>query len=136
MTPEVVRQLEQMIYLGSIDQLWKDHLLNMDHLKEGVGLRGYGQKDPLVEYKKEGFTLFKLMDDQVKMDVITKLYRVQVTREEEVQELQPKAQPMHFMHGAQEESQLEPTLRKEDKVGRNDPCPCGSGKKYKKCHGG
>lgn len=136
MTSEVMRQLEQMIYLGSIDQLWKDHLLNMDHLKEGVGLRGYGQKDPLVEYKKEGFTLFKLMDDQVKMDVITKLYRVQVTREEEVQELQPKAQPMQFMHGAEEESQLEPTIRKEDKVGRNDPCPCGSGKKFKKCHGG
>lgn len=136
MSADVVRQLEQMIYLGSIDQLWKDHLLNMDHLKEGVGLRGYGQKDPLVEYKKEGFTLFKLMDDQVKMDVITKLYRVQVTREEQVQELQPKAQPMHFMHGAEEESQLVPTERREEKVGRNDPCPCGSGKKYKKCHGG
>jgi preprotein translocase subunit SecA len=73
MGPEVVRQLEQMVYLGSIDQLWKDHLLNMDHLKEGVGLRGYGQKDPLVEYKKEGFSLFKMMDEQVKMDVITKL---------------------------------------------------------------
>jgi len=136
MTSEVMRQLEQMIYLGSIDQLWKDHLLNMDHLKEGVGLRGYGQKDPLVEYKKEGFSLFKLMDDQVKMDVITKLYRVQVTRQEEVQELQPKEQEMHFMHGAEEDSQLQPTLRSEEKVGRNDPCPCGSGKKYKKCHGG
>ncbi len=136
MTPEVMRQLEQMIYLGSIDQLWKDHLLNMDHLKEGVGLRGYGQKDPLVEYKKEGFTLFKLMDDQVKMDVITKLYRVQVTREEEVQDLQPKEQEMHFFHGTQEESQLQPTVRGDDKVGRNDPCPCGSGKKFKKCHGG
>lgn len=136
MTSEVMRQLEQMIYLGSIDQLWKDHLLNMDHLKEGVGLRGYGQKDPLVEYKKEGFSLFKLMDDQVKMDVITKLYRVQVTRQEEVQDLQPKEQEMHFMHGAEEESQLQPTIRNEEKVGRNDPCPCGSGKKYKKCHGG
>jgi preprotein translocase subunit SecA len=135
MSPEVVRQLEQMIYLGSIDQLWKDHLLNMDHLKEGVGLRGYGQKDPLVEYKKEGFTLFKLMDEQVKMDVITKLYRVQVTREEEVQDLQPKAQPMQFFHGSEEETELRPKERSEEKVGRNDPCPCGSGKKYKKCHG-
>jgi preprotein translocase subunit SecA len=136
MGPEVVRQLEQMVYLGSIDQLWKDHLLNMDHLKEGVGLRGYGQKDPLVEYKKEGFSLFKMMDEQVKMDVITKLYRVQVTREEEVQELQPKAQPMQFFHGSEEESELRPATRDEEKVGRNDPCPCGSGKKYKKCHGG
>ena len=88
MTPEVMRQLEQIVYLGSIDQLWKDHLLNMDHLKEGVGLRGYGQKDPLVEYKKEGFTLFKLMDDQIKTDVITRLYRIQVvTREEQVEQL-------------------------------------------------
>ncbi|MSP18365.1 MAG: preprotein translocase subunit SecA [Bdellovibrionales bacterium] len=136
MTVEVVRQLEQMIYLGTIDQMWKDHLLNMDHLKEGVGLRGYGQKDPLVEYKKEGFMLFKMMDEQVKQDVITKLYRVQVTKQEEVQELQPKRQQMQFFHGAEEDSQLRPATREEDKVGRNDPCPCGSGKKFKKCHGG
>ena len=136
MTVEVVRQLEQMIYLGTIDQMWKDHLLNMDHLKEGVGLRGYGQKDPLVEYKKEGFMLFKMMDEQVKQDVITKLYRVQVTKQEEVQELQPKPQQMQFFHGAEEDSQLRPATREEDKVGRNDPCPCGSGKKFKKCHGG
>ena len=136
LTTEVMRQLEQMIYLGSIDQLWKDHLLNMDHLKEGVGLRGYGQKDPLVEYKKEGFTLFKLMDDQVKTDVITKLYRVQVQREEQLQELQPKEQKMNFFHGAEPGvSVREPAKREEGRVGRNDPCPCGSGKKYKKCHG-
>lgn len=135
MGDQVIRQLEQYIYLGSIDQLWKDHLLNMDHLKEGVGLRGYGQKDPLVEYKKEGFTLFRLMDEQVKTDVLTKLFRVEVTREEQVEQIKPKEQEMHLMHGSQEESQLEPTKRSEDKVGRNDPCPCGSGKKYKKCHG-
>lgn len=135
MTAEVMRQLEHVVYLGSIDQLWKDHLLNMDHLKEGIGLRGYGQKDPLVEYKKEGFTLFQLMDEQVKTDVITKLYRVQITREEQVEKLQPKEQEMHFHHGNQEESQLAPVKRDEEKVGRNDPCPCGSGKKYKKCHG-
>jgi len=135
MTSDVMRQLEHVVYLGSIDQLWKDHLLNMDHLKEGIGLRGYGQKDPLVEYKKEGFTLFQLMDEQVKTDVITKLYRVQITREEQVEKLQPKEQEMHFMHGSQDESQLQPVKRDDDKVGRNDPCPCGSGKKYKKCHG-
>jgi preprotein translocase subunit SecA len=133
--PEIMRHLEQVIYLGSIDQLWKDHLLNMDHLKEGVGLRGYGQKDPLVEYKKEGFTLFKLMDDQVKTDVITKLYRVQVTREEQVEQLQPKEQEMHFFHGEEAATELAPKVREGEKVGRNDPCPCGSGKKYKKCHG-
>ena len=111
MTPEVMRQLEQIIYLGSIDALWKDHLLNMDHLKEGVGLRGYGQKDPLVEYKKEGFTLFKMMDDQVKTDVITKLYRVQVTREEQVEQLQPKKQEMHLMHGEEVQGVREPSRR-------------------------
>lgn len=138
MTAEVMRQLEHFIYLGSIDQLWKDHLLNMDHLKEGVGLRGYGQKDPLVEYKKEGFTLFKMMDDQVKTDVISKLYRVRVTREEQVEELQPKEQKMSFLHGGAPGAPAEPAApvkRDEAKIGRNDPCYCGSGKKFKKCHG-
>lgn len=135
MGTEVVRQLESVIYLGSIDQLWKDHLLNIDHLKEGVGLRGYAQKDPLVEYKKEGFALFQMMDEQVKTDVICKLFRVQVTREEQVEEMQPKSQPMQFLHGAEEEGAGTPAKRTDDKVGRNDPCPCGSGKKFKKCHG-
>lgn len=135
MGSEVIRQLESVVYLGSIDQLWKDHLLNIDHLKEGVGLRGYAQKDPLVEYKKEGFALFQMMDEQVKTDVICKLFRVQVTREEQVEEMQPKSQPMHFLHGSEEESAGVPVTRNDDKVGRNDPCPCGSGKKFKKCHG-
>ncbi len=135
MGAEVMRHLESVIYLGSIDQLWKDHLLNIDHLKEGVGLRGYAQKDPLVEYKKEGFALFQMMDEQVKTDVICKLFRVQVTREEQVEEMQPKSQPMQFLHGSEEEQTAAPVKRDDDKVGRNDPCPCGSGKKYKKCHG-
>jgi preprotein translocase subunit SecA len=131
-----LRQLEQMVYLGSIDQLWKDHLLNMDHLKEGVGLRGYGQKDPLVEYKKEGFTLFKMMDEQIKTDVISKLFRVEVTAESQIEEIQPKKQaPMTFLHGADEPVTPAQVTREDDKVGRNDVCPCGSGKKYKKCHG-
>jgi len=135
-TPDLLRQLEQYIYLGAIDQLWKDHLLNMDHLKEGVGLRGYGQKDPLVEYKREGFALFKMMDDQVKTDVITKLYRVEITREEQVEKMQPKKQAMSFHHGGDDSEVIkEPVRLQDDKVGRNDPCPCGSGKKYKKCHG-
>jgi len=109
----------------------------MDHLKEGVGLRGYGQKDPLVEYKKEGFTLFKLMDEQVKTDVISKLYRVEIQENSEAPELQPrKQQPMTFTHGGDGDSgSQEPAKRDDNKVGRNDPCPCGSGKKYKKCHG-
>ncbi len=134
MGAEVMRQLEQYVYIGAIDALWKDHLLNIDHLKEGIGLRGYGQKDPLVEYKKEGFTLFKLMDEQVKSDVTTKLFRVQITREEQVEELQPKEQQMNFFHGDESAVSREP-VRVDEKVGRNDPCPCGSGQKYKKCHG-
>jgi len=135
MGAESVRQLEYIVYLGSIDQLWKDHLLNMDHLKEGVGLRGYGQKDPLVEYKKEGFTLFKMMDEQVKTDVITKIFRVVIQREEQLEAMAPKEQQMTFHHGDESEVVREPVKRDDDKVGRNDPCPCGSGKKYKKCHG-
>lgn len=131
----VIRQLEHVIYLGSIDHHWKEHLLNMDHLKEGVGLRGYGQKDPLVEYKKEGFNLFKEMDDQIKSDVISKIYRVRVTKEEEVKEMEPKQVTLNFFHGNQDDSQQAPSVRTEEKVGRNDPCPCGSGKKFKKCHG-
>ncbi len=134
MTPEILRSLEHVIYLGSLDQHWKEHLLNMDHLKEGVGLRGYGQKDPLVEYKKEGFTLFKILDELVKTDVISKLYRVQVTREEQVERMAPKQAPMQFMHGETNES-LKAPVRSAQRAGRNDPCPCGSGKKYKKCHG-
>ncbi len=134
-TPEIMRQLEQIIYLGSIDQLWKDHLLNMDHLKEGIGLRGYGQKDPLVEYKKEGFELFKMMDEQVKTDVIAKLYRVRIKAENEVKEMRPKKQTkMTFSHGGSSNQPVR-NLKKEKKVGGNEPCPCGSGKKYKKCHG-
>jgi preprotein translocase subunit SecA len=133
-----MRHLEQVIYLGSIDQLWKDHLLTMDHLKEGVGLRGYGQKDPLVEYKKEGFALFKMMDERVKLDVITKLFRVQVSAQTELDEIQEKREQqqknLNFIAGGGETAQ-EPAKRDNDKVGRNDPCPCGSGKKYKKCHG-
>lgn len=135
MGADLIRHLESVIYLGSIDQLWKDHLLNIDHLKEGVGLRGYAQKDPLVEYKKEGFALFQMMDEQVKTDVISKLFRVQVTRQEQVEEMQPKAQAMQFLHGNQEEAPAAPATRTDEKVGRNDPCPCGSGKKFKKCHG-
>jgi preprotein translocase subunit SecA len=137
MGENVFRQLEQIVYLGSIDQQWKDHLLAMDHLKEGVGLRGYGQKDPLVEYKKEAYHLFRLMDEQVKTDVIAKLFRVQITREEQVEEMQPKKQELHFFHGGDNAAAPKAPIRKREgeRVGRNDPCPCGSGKKYKKCHG-
>jgi len=133
-SPEMFRHLEYVMYLDTIDKLWKDHLLSMDHLKEGIGLRGYGQKDPLVEYKKEGFALFKMMDEQVKMDVINKLYHIQITHPDQVESLQPKEQEMNFIAGDEDVARA-PVTRNDDKVGRNDACPCGSGKKYKKCHG-
>ncbi|MEW6056093.1 MAG: preprotein translocase subunit SecA [Bdellovibrionota bacterium] len=134
---QIMRDLEKMVLLSTIDQLWKDHLLAMDHLRDGIGLRGYGQKDPLLEYKKEGFNYFNMMYTQISYDVVRKLFEVQVQREEEIQQIQPKAQPMTFSHGDEPASQPARVERSDDgdKIGRNDPCPCGSGKKYKKCHG-
>ncbi|HYY24468.1 MAG TPA: SEC-C metal-binding domain-containing protein, partial [Candidatus Udaeobacter sp.] len=124
----------------TIDSLWKDHLLNMDHLKEGIGLRGYGQKNPLQEYQKEGFAMFEEMIHRVQEDVVQKLFTVEVARETVAQELevqQPRPQRMMLSHGTEnvEARRAGPTKREGEKVGRNDPCPCGSGKKYKRCHG-
>ena len=143
---EMMRLHEKYLLLQVIDQQWKDHLLNIDHLKEGIGLRGYGQRDPLVEYKKESFELFTEMMERVQDRVVKYLWKTDVVvgqREDEQQEVQrvqralpppkPKAQPMYFSGG--DGSQPQTVKRKDAKVGRNDPCPCGSGKKYKKCHG-
>lgn len=132
----LMRDLEKMLLLTTIDQLWKDHLLAMDHLREGINLRGYGQKDPLLEYKKEGFQFFQIMYQQITDDVVRKVFEVQVQREEQVQEIQPKAPPVLTLNQGDIQSTLsEVTASDQPKVGRNDPCPCGSGKKYKKCHG-
>jgi len=143
--PEMMRLHEKYLLLQVIDQQWKDHLLNIDHLKEGIGLRGYGQRDPLVEYKKESFDLFQEMMERVQDRVVKYLWKTEVTvqregEEEEVQRAQralppqkPKQQPMYFSGG--DTTSQRTVQRKEAKVGRNDPCPCGSGKKYKKCHG-
>ncbi len=136
---EMLRQLEKIIMLQTIDSLWKDHLLNMDHLKEGIGLRGYGQKNPLQEYQKEGFDMFEDMVHRIQEDVIQKLFTVELARETAPQEIelqQPRAQRMMLSHGDEPVvARPEPAKRGVDKVGRNDPCPCGSGKKYKRCHG-
>ncbi|MGE3262889.1 MAG: preprotein translocase subunit SecA [Bacteriovoracia bacterium] len=134
-------EVEKMFSLSTIDQLWKDHLLSMDHLREGIGLRGYAQKDPLLEYKKESFLMFKMMDAQIKQDVIAKIFNVQLApqqAEKEIERFEEKMErnvPMTMRHGDEGEQPAEPVVRKEEKVGRNDPCPCGSGKKYKACHG-
>jgi preprotein translocase subunit SecA len=166
-TAEIMRQLEKMILLQTIDQLWKDHLLAMDHLREGIGLRGYGQKDPLVEYKKEGFRFFSMMMKQITSDVIRKLYAVQLSAAEEPSLTEiPRPRPRNMQYNMASDGSLlpgssplagtpeapagsaisrapqqaaqplfQPMQSNEPRVGRNDPCPCGSGKKYKKCHG-
>ncbi|MBI5137714.1 MAG: preprotein translocase subunit SecA [Nitrospirae bacterium] len=147
--PDMGRYIERLVLLRNVDTLWKDHLLAMDHLKEGIGLRGYGQKNPLTEYKREGYELFEQMMARIQADVVEQLFRVQVALEAAapVEDLAPAyAARMVFSHaqptpvGAPEPEEpaaapRQAPARAEDKTGRNDPCPCGSGKKYKKCHG-
>jgi len=132
----VFKDVQKMLLLQSIDTRWKEHLLNMDHLKEGINLRAYGQKDPLIEYKKEAFSLFSQMDYSIKTETIERLMKIQIAKEEQIKEMapQPKPQRMTFSRG-EDAGPAKPVTRDEGKVGRNDPCPCGSGKKYKKCHG-
>ena len=133
----VMRGLERHWMLQTIDQLWKDHLLSMDHLKEGIGLRGYAQQDPLIVYKKEGFEMFSQLIDRIKEETVTGLFRIQLAQPEDLETLRKKEeQELFFSSGDSEEKpKKKPARRAMDKVGRNDPCPCGSGKKYKKCHG-
>jgi preprotein translocase subunit SecA len=127
--------LMKVIMLQSIDTHWKDHLLSMDHLKEGIGLRGYGQKDPVREYQKEGYEMFMDMIHRVKEDTLEKLCIVRIQREEEIDEMQEKASQDYILSRGEETAQASTVKKDAKKVGRNDPCPCGSGKKYKKCCG-
>jgi preprotein translocase subunit SecA len=136
---QMMRWLERRIILDIVDTQWKDHLLTLDHLKEGIGLRGYGQKDPLVEFKKEAFILFEDMMGRIDTETVRYLFLVQPARpEDEAREIERRQrrqqQEMKLQAGAAEAEQPKP-VRTGAKVGRNDPCPCGSGKKYKKCHG-
>jgi len=166
-TPERIQYLASYIMLQVIDNKWKDHLYSLDTLKEGIGLRAYGQRDPLIEYKKEAFALFDGMIDSIKEEAVELMFRVQVVREEVIAGALEEPQ-MKFIHpeaggmssvvpqrpaqkspagSGGDPSLLHPTAqrgqgaasesvrRSAPKVGRNDPCPCGSGKKYKKCHG-
>ncbi|QDH70945.1 preprotein translocase subunit SecA [Marilutibacter alkalisoli] len=154
---ETMRQLEKHIMLNVLDQSWKEHLARMDYLRQGIHLRGYAQKQPKQEYKREAFQLFSEMLEKVKREVITLLARVRIRTEEEIAMLEAqeraaaeaKARQMQFQHadvggyGADEEAAavaapgqgFQQAARAMPKVGRNDPCPCGSGKKYKHCHG-
>jgi preprotein translocase subunit SecA len=140
---EQMRHLERMILLQMVDTLWKEHLLNMDHLKEGIGLRGYGQKNPLDEYKKEGFDLFMNMIETVKQQTVGTLLRVQLVQEDELERLEEERrrerekelEMARQQSAANGDASPKPVRRSQEKVGRNAPCPCGSGKKYKKCCG-
>jgi preprotein translocase subunit SecA len=145
---EAMRTYERIIMLNIIDAQWKDHLLALDHLKQGIGLVGYGQKDPLVEYKKESFDMFQAMLDRIDTTTIRSLFNLQVVAEESPEEIQRRRLAARRRGGMQftgpnqgaaaageEAGKVKTVIRDQPKVGRNDPCPCGSGKKYKKCHG-
>jgi preprotein translocase subunit SecA len=131
---EEFRGVERMVVLQVVDNLWKEHLLSMDHLKEGIGLRGYGQQDPLVVYKREGFDMFAEMIERIKEETSRFLFRIQIARPEEIA-VKEKARQEKITYSHGEENARTPVRRTKKKVGRNQPCPCGSGKKYKKCCG-
>jgi len=143
----IIQGFEKSVMLQSIDMLWKEHLAAMDHLRQGIHLRGYAQKDPKQEYKRESFELFISMLENLKTDVVKILSKVQIQSREEAeaievqrreQEENAKVQYQHGPEEAEEENEAQASetfMRNDKKVGRNDPCPCGSGKKYKQCHG-
>ncbi|MDA2923254.1 preprotein translocase subunit SecA [Acidobacteria bacterium AH-259-L09] len=150
--PEMMRWYERMVMLQIVDQQWKDHLLALDHLKEGIGLRGYGQRDPLVEYKRESFQLFEELWNRSTEEMVRMLFLLRPITEEDERELlgARRQQPLSYS-GPEDTAQpawqrsepmdertaaaVKTVVRTSPKVGRNDPCPCGSGKKYKKCCG-
>jgi len=132
---EEFRHLERLVMLQTVDNLWKDHLLSMDHLKEGIGLRGYAQQNPLIVYKKEGYEMFQDMIDRIKEETLGILYRIQIAEPQKIDDYRrPKQQQLSFSGGGESEPK-KPSKRAAKKIGRNAPCPCGSGKKYKKCCG-
>ena len=131
---EQMRQLERFILLQTVDTRWKEHLLSMDHLKEGIGLRGYAQQDPLRIYKKEGFDMFQALTDRIKEEVVDILFKIQLASPAQVEEMKKEEQQdLTFSHSDEGPSMKQPVKRSGEKIKRNDPCPCGSGKKYKKC---
>ncbi len=132
---DLMEYIMKVIMLQVIDSNWKDHLLGMDHLKEGIGLRGYGQKDPVREYQKEGYDMFMEMVYRVKEDTLQKLCIVQVQSDEDVKQIKEKQKRDYVMSRGDSDAAPATVKRKSEKIGRNAPCPCGSGKKYKHCCG-
>ncbi|MGI9265638.1 MAG: SEC-C metal-binding domain-containing protein, partial [Gammaproteobacteria bacterium] len=153
----VMRHFEKAVMLQQLDSGWKEHLASMDYLRQGIHLRGYAQKNPKQEYKREAYEMFTELLDRVKHDTVSILSRVQVRTEEEVEAMErqrressrlkfqhaaapqataaPAAQPVGATGAPAQEQSHTPFVRDQKKVGRNEPCPCGSGKKYKHCHG-
>jgi preprotein translocase subunit SecA len=136
---DLMRRHEQVIMLNIVDSHWKDHLFAMDHLKEGIHLRGYGQRDPLTEYKRESFDMFAAMKERIEDDIVRLMFHLEPVNEEEQrreQERRARARERALIFSAPPKEAPAPAVRRQaGKVGRNDPCPCGSGKKYKRCHG-
>jgi preprotein translocase subunit SecA len=163
--PELMRQIEKQVALITIDQFWRDHLNEVEELRTGINLRAYGQRDPLLEYKKEAFEMFSNLVDQIDREIVRRIFRAQVRGPEPTREMRRRQPDLVAMHAettgmgfasaaeqrgavgtdampqaspmaeASERGKKQPLRREAPKVGRNDPCPCGSGKKYKKCHG-
>jgi preprotein translocase subunit SecA len=132
----IFEHLLKVLLLQTIDSQWKDHLLSIDHLKEGIGLRGYAQVNPKEAYKREAYGLFMEMMGRIRQELIEKIFRIQLAREDDVErmEAQQRRQRLAFNRAGAGDQPRQPVAR-EEKVGRNDPCPCGSGLKYKKCCG-
>ena len=130
---DITRQIERHIILQTVDNRWKEHLLSMDHLKEGIGLRGYAQQDPLRIYKKEGFDMFHGLMERIKEEIVEILFKIQISTPSQVSEMKKKEQENLTFSHSDESSIKQPVKRSSKKIKRNDPCPCGSGKKYKKC---
>ena len=130
---EVMRELERIVLLRTVDEKWMDHIDAMDQLRYGIGMRAYGQRDPVVEYKFEGFEMFEEMIRSIQYDSVKRLLRMRINREQGAPKREKVAEPVTASHG--DGGPRKPAVRGSDKVGRNDPCPCGSGKKYKKCCG-
>ncbi|MGD9849251.1 MAG: preprotein translocase subunit SecA [Desulfuromonas sp.] len=137
---EVLEHLMKVLLLQVLDSQWKDHLLSIDHLKEGIGLRGYAQKNPKEEYKREAYNLFMQMMGRIRQEVLQKLFLIRLVQQRDVEQMEAQQQRQQqqqrlMTNRSDVPAQAQPTVREEEKIGRNDPCPCGSGLKYKKCCG-
>jgi preprotein translocase subunit SecA len=132
----VMEHLLRILLLQTIDMQWKGHLLNIDHLKEGIGLRSYAQRNPKEEYKREAYNLFVELMGRIRQDIIQKLFRIQLARNDDVARMEEEQRrKKEFLERHTAGSQKGKPVVRDDRIGRNDPCPCGSGKKYKKCCG-